>query len=648
MEVYVQGTDGLIPLQEEVTAESIQEALGYTPADEKDLVTEAERASWNDKVDNDDLESHKTDTSHITDVERETWNNKPDLESIDESDDSTLYISDKDGNIIAKIDKDGLHTTEVYIGDESGEQSVAEMITKAVAGLDVDFEETDPTVSDWAKQPTKPTYTAEEVGALPNTTPIPDVSGKLETSTFENHEADLDKHLGGDISTKNDEALYICDKDGNIIAQFDGNGANVSQLQIGHIPITDYLSDAIENGGTPCNHEYATIQELPRGDDCTTWRDLQYCSSCGKVHANLIHTEHAFGDLTIVTQPLCDRDGDAKHTCTRCNKTEMMVITAFGHDWDTEVVITPPTCTEQGYTSRVCNNCGEDEKFNFQPPTGHTEGEWIVDIKPTTTLAGSRHKECTVCGERLTTELIPVLGAGSDGTFDYVPSGNGTYAVESATTSLSGEITIPSEYNGVAVTEIINQGFYNCRGITKVIIPDSITYIGDGAFSGCEELETVIIGNGVTYIGIEAFHHDDNLTHAYYEGTQSEWNSVEADSNTNNPLINTLYYYSENAPTTTGNYWRYVDGEPKVWGVDIYGFEIDTGPGNHVLKIGTYTNYITPDETKTIVITPTIGYILSALVSNAEYTFTKELGYQLTVFNPTGNVTANINGIAEL
>ena len=34
--------------------------------------------------------------------------------------------------------------------------------------------EADPTVPAWAKEPTKPTYTAEEVGALPSNTPIPD------------------------------------------------------------------------------------------------------------------------------------------------------------------------------------------------------------------------------------------------------------------------------------------------------------------------------------------------------------------------------------------------------------------------------------------------------------------------------------------
>lgn len=42
--------------------------------------------------------------------------------------------------------------------------------------------ETDPTVPDWAKQPNKPVYTANEVGALPDTTKIPDIT-RLATKT---------------------------------------------------------------------------------------------------------------------------------------------------------------------------------------------------------------------------------------------------------------------------------------------------------------------------------------------------------------------------------------------------------------------------------------------------------------------------------
>ena len=40
--------------------------------------------------------------------------------------------------------------------------------------------EEDPTVPGWAKRPNKPTYTAAEVGALPNTTIIPRKLSDLE------------------------------------------------------------------------------------------------------------------------------------------------------------------------------------------------------------------------------------------------------------------------------------------------------------------------------------------------------------------------------------------------------------------------------------------------------------------------------------
>ena len=47
----------------------------------------------------------------------------------------------------------------------------------AVAALSVD--ETDPTVPEWAKQAQKPTYTAGEVGALPDTTTVPTKTSQL-------------------------------------------------------------------------------------------------------------------------------------------------------------------------------------------------------------------------------------------------------------------------------------------------------------------------------------------------------------------------------------------------------------------------------------------------------------------------------------
>lgn len=47
------------------------------------------------------------------------------------------------------------------------------------AGYITSYTETDPTVPSWAKQSTKPTYTAQEVGALPSTTSIPSKTSDL-------------------------------------------------------------------------------------------------------------------------------------------------------------------------------------------------------------------------------------------------------------------------------------------------------------------------------------------------------------------------------------------------------------------------------------------------------------------------------------
>lgn len=61
-------------------------------------------------------------------------------------------------------------------------QDVQTSLDKADTALQ-SFTETDPTVPSWAKQPTKPTYTAQEVGALPENTTIPSKTSDLENDS---------------------------------------------------------------------------------------------------------------------------------------------------------------------------------------------------------------------------------------------------------------------------------------------------------------------------------------------------------------------------------------------------------------------------------------------------------------------------------
>ena len=55
-----------------------------------------------------------------------------------------------------------------------------------------------------------------------------------------------------------------------------------------------------------------------------------------------------------------------------------------------------------------------------------------------------------------------------------------------------------------SVTSIGNQAFY-CSGLKGVMIGNSVTTIGDNAFSACDGLTSVTIPNSVTYIGEAAF-----------------------------------------------------------------------------------------------------------------------------------------------
>ena len=67
-----------------------------------------------------------------------------------------------------------------------------------------------------------------------------------------------------------------------------------------------------------------------------------------------------------------------------------------------------PTCTEKGSEQRDCGNCDYTETREVAA-IGHTPTDWIIDREPAPGVEGSKHKECTVCGEVLESEVIEAL-----------------------------------------------------------------------------------------------------------------------------------------------------------------------------------------------------------------------------------------------
>ncbi len=63
-----------------------------------------------------------------------------------------------------------------------------------------------------------------------------------------------------------------------------------------------------------------------------------------------------------------------------------------------------------------------------------------------------------------------------------------------------------------SVTSIGEDAFYGCKGLTSIVIPDKVTSIGNYAFSGCTGLTSIVIPDSVTSIGEDAFYGCKGLT----------------------------------------------------------------------------------------------------------------------------------------
>ena len=81
--------------------------------------------------------------------------------------------------------------------------------------------------------------------------------------------------------------------------------------------------------------------------------------------------------------------------------------------------------------------------------------------------------------------------------------------------NVTGAIDIPSSvYNGTdeyKVVSIREQAFRGCSNLTNIILPDSMTNLGDATFYECINLKSITLPDNITSIGEHVFHDCNNL-----------------------------------------------------------------------------------------------------------------------------------------
>ena len=232
------------------------------------------------------------------------------------------------------------------------------------------------------------------------------------------------------------------------------------------------------------------------------------------------------------------------------------------HNFTEWITTKNATCTQNGEMVRYCS-CGEKQTEVVVANGAHIE---VVDaaVAPTCTEAGlTEGKHCSVCNEiiiaqNVVTKLEHTLDADGVCTLCdqliiptegivYEKSEDGTYAMVVDYDGTASKIRIADTYEGLPVTHIKENAFSN-EVITSVVIPDSVTYIGNTAFGGCTNITSIMIPESVTDIGYAPFVACNNLVSIEVNENNVHYKSINGHLCTKDGK--TLIQYAGGTPDT--------------------------------------------------------------------------------------------------
>ena len=217
---------------------------------------------------------------------------------------------------------------------------------------------------------------------------------------------------------------------------------------------------------------------------------------------------------------------------TMCEKSSNHI-----HHFEKEEMI---GCDGSKFTYWHCTHCGKNYSYEgegghanqtkeWSPSSGAHSPEWVQAVLPTATTTGLYgYWHCTVCGKNFFDEQCTVEATDAALTVPVAKNNeiwytttdnkkltpNRTDVFGAAYNDANnvyekglGKITFAGE-----VTSIGDEAFdsnyypYNCKPLQSIIIPNSVTNIGESAFRKCTNLSYIKIPESITSIASNAFY----------------------------------------------------------------------------------------------------------------------------------------------
>ena len=291
-----------------------------------------------------------------------------------------------------------------------------------------------------------------------------------------------------------------------------------------------------------------------------------YCASCGKYFSDEVGATEITLEQTVlpatgehdwdewqVSYIDCTSGGTQTRTCKTCGASESgEPLPPKGHTL-THHEAQAPTCVDRGMKEYwECGECGlyfaaekaeyEDERSLeelIERATGiHSYGDWVTESEPDCTTAGSRYRECSVCGDK---EEESIDAIGHDMTFHAAIEATCTSAGNVAYYSCANCNLNYQDQEGKTVLERVTTEKLGHEMTFHAAVEETCTSAGNLAYYRCDNCglnyadeagATFLENVDVTAIGHKnKVHHEAQAATCTSSGNIEYWYCPDCDKN---------------------------------------------------------------------------------------------------------------------